>query len=91
MADYRLCDVCDGKAFYDSNLDYEFVGQSSCGGEKITPDDCTRVVGEPPTEFFGYKLQYLGDWAVLCKNCAKTHKCVIVPLQDAQSGEEKRG
>lgn len=23
MSDYRLCDVCDGKAFYDLNLNYE--------------------------------------------------------------------
>lgn len=22
-ADYYLCDVCDGKAFYDANLDYD--------------------------------------------------------------------
>lgn len=82
MADYRLCDVCDGKAFYDSNLDYEFVGQSGWGGEKVTREDCVRDQD--------YKLQYLGDWAVLCKNCAKTHKCIIVPQQDAQSGEEKK-
>lgn len=24
MSDYRLCDVCGGKAFYDANLDYRF-------------------------------------------------------------------
>lgn len=23
MADYRLCDVCSGKTFYDANLDYQ--------------------------------------------------------------------
>jgi hypothetical protein len=23
MADYRLCDVCERKSFYDANLDYE--------------------------------------------------------------------
>lgn len=22
----------------------------------------------------------VGDWAVICIDCAKTHKCVIVPL-----------
>ena len=23
-------------------------------------------------------LDYLGDWCVICRECAKTHKCVIV-------------
>lgn len=23
LADYRLCDICEGKTFYDANLDYE--------------------------------------------------------------------
>lgn len=58
LADYRLCDVCDGKVFYDANLNYD---HSQCG-----PD------GAP-------KLDYLGDWAVICDDCAKTHKCVVVP------------
>lgn len=54
--DYRCCDVCDGKVFYDANLNYE-----------SSP--------EPP--FF--TLDYLGDWVVICTDCAKTHQCVIVP------------
>jgi hypothetical protein len=58
LADYRLCDVCGGKAFYDANLNYDF---SECN-EK----------GEP-------RLDYLGDWAVLCIDCAKTHEVVIRP------------
>lgn len=28
----------------------------------------------------GMRLDYLGDWAVLCESCAKTHKTAILPL-----------
>ena len=67
LSDYRLCDICDRKAFYDARLNYEF---------KV--DDATRVAGEIVRG--GYSLEYLGDWTVLCKDCAKTHKAVIVPI-----------
>lgn len=53
-ADYRLCDVCGGKTFYDAELDYS---------------------GGP----WGENLVGLGDWAVICEECAKTHKCIVVP------------
>lgn len=70
-ADYRLCDVCGRKAFYDSNLNYEsgsdVVGSVRNGGMLM---DQTS-------------LDYLGDWVVICRECAKTHKCVVVPLDDA--------
>lgn len=59
LADYRLCDVCSGKVFYDANLNYE----------DIKNDDGTRTL----------KLDYLGDWAVICDACARTHQCVVVP------------
>lgn len=51
LADYRLCDVCGGKAFYDANLNYTDEG-----------------------------LDRLGDWKVICVECAKTHKTVVVPI-----------
>lgn len=54
--DYRCCDICDGKVFYDANLNYE-------------------TSTTPPF----YTLDYLGDWAVICTDCAKTHQCVIIP------------
>lgn len=54
-ADYRLCDVCAQKAFYDANLNYV-------------------LINTPPY----VKLDHLGDWAVICDDCAKTHKCIIV-------------
>ena len=65
-ADYRLCDVCGGKAFYDANLNNDFDAPAE---EHIRDSN--------------YKLDYLGDWAVLCRDCAKTHKCVIEPIEDA--------
>lgn len=65
-SDYRHCDMCGGKAFYDANLNYQ------CGSE-IPREDKIRG-GE-------YKLDHLGDWAVLCRTCAKTHQCAIVERQ----------
>lgn len=81
-ADYRLCDVCDSKAFYDSNLDYVFVGESQWGDEPVKQEDCVRDTN--------YRLQYLGDWAVLCKDCAKTYKCVIVPIESASTDTKEQ-
>ena len=54
LADYRLCDWCGNKAFYDSRLNYDYdekTGQTT--------------------------LDHLGDWKVLCVECAKTHEVVI--------------
>ncbi len=34
-ADYRLCDVCDGKAFYDSDLNYDFKAKDLDGMPKL--------------------------------------------------------
>ncbi|WP_186177770.1 hypothetical protein [Burkholderia gladioli] len=77
-SDYRSCDVCGGKAFYDAHLDYQFAGDTDFNGEKITAEKCAREVGEPQP--WGYKLQYLGDWAVICNDCAKTHRTEIVRI-----------
>lgn len=70
LADYRLCDVCGGKAFYDANLNYETTGNAA---ERF------RVCGEP---MWALRLDYLGDWAVLCDDCAKTHKTAIVKKEE---------
>jgi hypothetical protein len=53
-ADYRLCDVCEEKTFYDANLDYD------------------RDNGP-------HGLVRLGDWKVLCIECAKTHEIIVKP------------
>lgn len=73
-ADYRLCDVCDGKAFYDSNLSYEDPREAPDRGP-------FRVAGQE--QGWGYRLGYLGDWAVLCTDCAKTHRTAILPIEAA--------
>lgn len=72
-ADYRLCDVCGGKAFYDANLNYDATPNKWVEGQVPY-----KEVGQPD-EFNDY-LDYLGDWAVICKDCAKIHKTQIVPL-----------
>lgn len=81
-SDYRLCDLCDSKAFYDSNLNYEYPDKNGNDsfGRKIEKDEMVRDSR--------HKLDYLGDWSVLCTDCAKTHKTVIVPI-DFKCGEEK--
>lgn len=66
-ADYRLCDVCQKKVFYDANLNYE---------QDCEVEGSVRNAGEmmPNTQ-----LDYLGDWAVICRDCAKTHECIVRP------------
>lgn len=61
LADYRLCDVCEAKCFYDERLSYDFAEYPDTG------------------------LYNTGAWAVLCRDCAKTHKTVIVKAEDAPS------
>jgi hypothetical protein len=67
--------VCGSKTFYDANLNY---------------DDGPSELAIPPFKIaggdlqsWGYRLDYLGDWAVLCHRCAKTHRTQIVPLAAA--------
>lgn len=67
-ADYRLCDKCNRKAFYDANLNYDF----STAAYKIPENEKVRDND--------YKLDSLGDWTVLCRDCAKMYKCVIEKL-----------
>ena len=76
-ADYRLCDVCEEKTFYDSNLSYERHNE-----EWAKDKPAYRVAGEDQGPY-GLRLGWLGDWAVICSDCAKTHKCVIVPVASA--------
>lgn len=75
--DYRSCDVCGGKCFYDANLNYE-----DDENEWNANRPPFRTVGLDPPSFYAPKLDYLGDWAVICNECAKTHKCVIVKLEE---------
>jgi hypothetical protein len=78
-SDYRLCDVCSRKAFYDSNLNYDHENDSALG---------LRNAG---ALISGLSLDNLGDWAVICVDCAKTHKCVIVSReQDSTTPDTAR-
>lgn len=89
LADYRLCDVCEGKAFYDANLNYD-IGRRGPDGKWVKPENAFRMAGQESAG--NPSLDYLGDWAVLCADCAKTHKCVILPLSPASiapTGEVK--
>lgn len=48
LADYRLCDLCSAKAFYDSNLGYDFeehpdTGLFNTGAWKVLCRDCAKT------------------------------------------------
>ena len=84
LADYRLCDVCDGKAFYDANLNYEH--EPSQWGPDVPYREAGKEQCDDPelNHKHGSRLGYLGDWAVLCLDCAKTHRTQIVPIKQEQ-------
>jgi len=74
MADYRLCDVCGCKAFYDSNLNYEY-STGNWDGKPIPEDEKAHWAGEVAD----IRLDYLGDWAVICRDCrAKGYQTAIL-------------
>jgi hypothetical protein len=80
LRDYRLCDACEEKVFYDADLDYRFPTRE----DPIEPDERAKVCGLGGS----YRLQYLGDWVVLCEQCAKTHRTAILPINGPEpSGE----
>jgi hypothetical protein len=74
LADYRLCDVCGGKAFYDAHLNYEFREQQpdkSWVYPEPTKTHGTSTFGDP-------KLDYVGDWAVICRDCSKNYRTAVL-------------
>lgn len=81
VADYRLCDVCGGKAFYDAELRYEDARDD--GGVPY------RIAGEE--QEWGNVLGYVGDWAVICVGCARTHRTRIEKLIPVESVGGVRG
>jgi hypothetical protein len=64
-SDYYLCDTCNGKTFYDANLDYGFV-----------QDEIALINANPETNH-RWPNGDVGDMAVICKECAKTHTIMI--------------
>jgi hypothetical protein len=91
LADYRLCDVCESKAFYDSNLNY---GDGTDEWYKnLSPYRQAGKDQYDKQEFnqkYGTRLDHLGDWAVVCTDCAKTHKTIVVPINVKQSEPDHR-
>lgn len=81
LSDYRRCDVCGHKAFYDANLNYRD------GPDEYNAGQPYRIAGDEQydkpelVEKYGMRLDYVGDWAVICGDCAKTNKCAIVPIE----------
>lgn len=74
MSDYRLCDVCGGKAFYDALLDYEGKNPYLVGGnEQYTTDGLKK---------YSLSLGNVGDWAVICTNCSNKFRTMIVERSD---------
>ena len=68
--DYRLCDVCGIKTFYDANIDYvEFETDGPVVMYDLKVDGKTEEVACP---------LHVGGWAVLCKGCIETHDVEIV-------------
>lgn len=90
--DYRSCDVCGGKAFYDADLTYEDMSEDNAkrrgaipmryaGAEQYTDPDLVAKHGQV--------LGYVGDWAVICWGCSKTHRTQIVALELYPSKQTK--
>ncbi len=84
-ADYRLCDVCDGKVFYDANLNYEQGRDDEWAKRKAPFRWAGEEQGKPEHDDWLLRLDYLGDWAVLCGECSKTHRTQIVPIAAPQA------
>lgn len=73
MVDYKLCDVCGDKVFYDAVLDYN--GKTPylvCGEEQYQDEELKK---------YSLALGNLGDWAVICIKCSKLFKTMIVERQ----------
>jgi hypothetical protein len=86
--DYRSCDVCGGKTFYDAILTYE-DGDDEYAKDRPPYRQAGRLQypGSPDlNQKHGLRLGYVGDWAVICTNCSPRFKTVIVPI-DAQPGD----
>lgn len=64
--DYYHCAVCDGKAFYDAEIDwqYQYVARNP-------PDEWNHEFCKPP-------YRHGVSVVALCEDCAKTHAIQVV-------------
>lgn len=84
-ADYRLCDLCGAKAFYDAELNYhQKEAEYDVPYREVGVD---QYADQELNEKSGMCVGYVGDWAVLCINCAKTHKTQIVEIENTKTEE----
>ena len=80
-SDYKSCDVCGGKAFYDVNLSYTDGTYKHNTNNAPYRTAGTEQYNNPEfLQEYGLRLGYVGDWAVICGKCSKTHCTQIVPL-----------
>jgi hypothetical protein len=77
-ADYRLCDVCGKKSFYDAELGYEDGATKKRKPYRIAGNE--QYEDATINESDGLRLGFLGDWAVICDKCSKKFKTQIVPI-----------
>lgn len=77
--DYRCCDVCGIQTIYDANLHWNRNNTNDCIYTYNNRSRHRRLVKEnnKPTNL---TLGHLGNWAVLCLDCAKKYEFKIVPI-----------
>lgn len=65
--DYYHCAVCDGKAFYDAEIDwqYQYVAKSP-------PHEWNHELCKPP-------YRHGVSVVVLCEDCWRTHEIKVAP------------
>jgi hypothetical protein len=83
LCDYRVCDVCGGKAFYDAELNYNFERNEG----PVPAEERVRISGREADDW-GYSLDRVGEWAVICRECAKEYRTQIVRRQADAGGQE---
>lgn len=71
--DYRHCDACGNKAIYDAGLNW---CDSQPGNIAIENN------GSP----VGRAVDSLGNWAVVCQDCARTHVARTISKNETVAG-----
>lgn len=75
LSDYRLCDVCDRKTFYDAMLNWDQYGNWEEGDAPVLEDGGAVAKGS---------LERLGAWAIICQDCVKTHAARVLTREQEQ-------
>jgi hypothetical protein len=67
IADYRTCDICCKKAFYDADLNYKFIDHKHTDEEETLQN----------SKQSDYLLGNCWNWVVLCRECSKKYTIKI--------------